>query len=519
VSVQVQSEAIPLTAPSSVAVARPDGVLDDRSLGELRRRTAQGAVASFVSQGASLSLRMVSMVILARLLVPEDFGLVGMVTALTGFIALFKEAGLSNATIQSATITDDQLSALFWINTALGCCLSLICIAAAPAVAAFYREPRLFAITVTLGTTFLFTGLAAQHRALLLRSLRIRALAVIDIVALLVSIGVSLAMALTGFGYWALVANAGLLPAGSAVGAWIASAWVPGRPRRTEGLQRMIAYGGTITVNSVVVYLAYNIDKVLLGRFWGAEALGIYGRAYQLLNLPTDTLHQTVGTIAFPALSRLQGDPPRLRHYFLTIYRFFLAVALPVTIVCEFFADDVVRVLLGPKWHEAAAVFRLLAPTILVFALINPLGWLMFATGEVKRSLKIAVLIMVTAVIGYTLGLSQGPHGVALGFSIAMTVLTVPIVIWAKHGTLITSRDVFGAALPPLGSVLLGAAAALLARPWLGTIEPPLLRLTATTAVVFGVHLTVLLFAFGQLPAFMKLLAEAGLWKPRPRET
>jgi PST family polysaccharide transporter len=513
--VSPQSSRISAAATREAPVGTGVGTLDDASLRELRRRTAQGAVASFVSQALSLALRMVSMVVLARLLVPEDFGLVGMVTAVTGFFALFKEAGLSNATVHSATVTEDQLSTLFWINTAVGCFLGLVCVAAAPAVSAFYREPRLFAITATMGTMFVFTGLAAQHRALLQRDLRIRALAVIDILALTFSIGVSLVMALTGFGYWTLVAHAAIVPAGSAIGAWIMAGWVPGRPRRAHGIRRMIAYGSTITVNSIAVYLAYNIDKVLIGRFWGAEPLGIYGRAYQLMNLPTDTLHYTVGTVAFPALSRLQNDPERLRHYFLTIYRFFLAVALPVTVICGLFAEDVVLVLLGEQWREAVKVFRLLSPTILVFALINPMGWLMYATGHVMRSLKIAIAIMFTVVIGYAIGLPAGITGVALGFSIAMALLTIPFMIWAQRDTLITLGDSLRAAMTPLGSVLIGAAAALAAHPVLQPVEPALIRLILISSIVFGVHLGVLLFMFGQRHVFIKLVTEAGLWKGR----
>jgi PST family polysaccharide transporter len=337
----------------------------------------------------------------------------------------------------------------------------------------------------------------------------------IDIVSLLVTIAIALGLAAAGFGYWALVANVVVVPVGSAIGAWLAAAWIPARPRRGPGIRRMVTYGGTVTLNSLIVYLAYNVDKVLLGRYWGAEALGIYGRAYQLMNLPTDSLNSTVFTVAFPALSRLQEDPVRLRRYFLSIYAFFLAVALPITVVCAFFAEDVVLVLLGPKWHETVPIFRLLAPTILVFALINPLGWLMFATAQMKRSLKIAVMIMVMSVTAYAIGLRSGPSGIALGFSTAMVLLMVPIIIWARHGTSITTGDLFKAILRPLGSVLLGAVAAMAMWPWISTVEPPLVRLTVTSGLVFGVHMTVLLFAFGERHAYSRLLIEAGIVRAR----
>jgi len=123
----------------------------------------------------------------------------------------------------------------------------------------------------------------------------------------------------------------------------------------------------------------------LIGRFWGAEALGIYGRAYQLINLPNENLGTTIWSAMFPALSRVQNDPVRLRHYFLKGYSLFLSLIIPITMGGALFADDIILVFLGPKWREAADIFRLLAPTILAFAFVNPFYWLMLANGRVGR--------------------------------------------------------------------------------------------------------------------------------------
>src|SRR5262245_48522533 len=221
---------------------------------ELNRRTAQGALVSVACQVMNLGLRLASMVILARLLTPEDFGLVGMVMAVTGFVALFKEAGLSDAAIQSASLSQDQMSTLFWINVALGCGLALVCAASSHAIADFYGEPRLVGIMLVLATSFVFMGLAAQHRALLARNLRIRALAILEIFALVASVVASIALAALGWGYWALVVGAVLLPAASAAGVWLISGWMPGGPRRQCGVWQLLRYGGTVTLNSVVVY-------------------------------------------------------------------------------------------------------------------------------------------------------------------------------------------------------------------------------------------------------------------------
>ena len=177
-----------------------------------------------------------------------------------------------------------------------------------------------------------------------------------------------------------------------------------------------------ITLNGLVVYLAYNADKVMLGRFWGAEVLGLYGRAYQLISLPTDNLNSTIGWVMFPALSRVQDDPNRLRSYFLKGYGIFLAIVIPVTVACGLFAQEIVLVLLGAQWHESVPVFRLLTPTILAFAFINPLGCLMQASGRAMRSLKISFVIAPVVILGYLLGLPYGPKGVALGLFVGDVV-------------------------------------------------------------------------------------------------
>jgi PST family polysaccharide transporter len=186
----------------------------------------------------------------------------------------------------------------------------------APILTHFYNEPRLLWVTIVIGGGFLFNGATAQHRAILQRNMRFAVLTLVDILALIFSIAVGVAMATTGFGYWALVGMTVALPAASLVGVWIAAGWIPGPPERGTGVRSMLRYGGTVTLNSLIVYVAYNADKVLLGRYWGAATLGIYGRAYQLVSMPNDSLSSTIALVAFPALARLQNDPPRLKSYF-----------------------------------------------------------------------------------------------------------------------------------------------------------------------------------------------------------
>jgi O-antigen/teichoic acid export membrane protein len=506
-----------LAAPnvSVGSVANAYGIGDAVAHGaphDLKGKTARGALVSMLGQAANFVLRIGSMVVLARLLNPNDFGLVGMVTACTGFLGLFRDAGLSMATIQRVSVSRAQTSTLFWINVVVGAILTALCVAAAPILTHFYKEPRLLWVTIVIGGSFLFNGATAQHRAILQRNMQFAVLTLVDIIALIFSIGVSVGMAAAGFGYWALVGMTVALPAASLVGVWIAAGWIPGPPQRGTGVRSMLHYGGTVTLNSLIVYIAYNADKVLLGRYWGAATLGIYGRAYQLVSMGNDSLSSTIALVAFPALARLQNDRGRLKSYFLKGYGLFLSLVVPITMGCALFAEDIVRVFLGPKWGEATPVFRLLAPTILTFALINPFGWFLLATGGTVRSLKIALMIAPVVVSGYVAGLAYGPTGVATGFSIATVLLILPVICWATRGTAITVLDAFKEAMRPFLSILVGALAVLLCSGFLQSLSPPLLRLFAGNTVLFGVYFLMLWFVMGQKSIYLMVLKEIGVW-------
>jgi PST family polysaccharide transporter len=268
----------------------------------------------------------------------------------------------------------------------------------------------------------------------------------------------------------------------------------------------MMRFGGAITLNGLIVYVATNLEKVLLGRFWGADAIGIYGRAYQLINIPTDNLNSAASEVGFSALSRLQDDPPRLKSYFLKGYSLLLALTLPITIACALFADDVIVVLLGPKWKEAAPIFRLLAPTILVFAIANPLSWLLSSIGLVGRLLKMSLVIAPVMIAGYIVGLPYGPKGVAFAYSVVMTLWLIPLVIWALHGTHISPVDILVTVSWPLASSLVAGALAFGVRFYCGQYLPPWPRLVLESTVLLVTFLGVLLFVAGQKSFYLDLL-------------
>jgi len=444
--------------------------------------------------------------VLARLLDPKDFGLVGMVTAFTGVLALFRDFGLSSAAIQRETVTDEQLSTLFWINVLFGFLLAVLVLGMAPLIAAFYHEPRLIGVTATLGTAFFFNAIGVQHGVILQRRMRFTALSLINTIALVLSTAVAIVAAMQGWGYWSLVIMAVTSPLISTAGNWLTTNWTPGVPRKGSGVRSMMRFGSAVTLNSLIWYVAINLDKVLLGRYWGVDALGLYGRAYQLINIPTDNINSAAGEVAFAALSRVQNDFVRLKNYFLKGYTLVLAMTLPIAIGCALFADDLISVVLGAKWQAAAPIFRLLAPTVLGFAVGNPLSWLLFSTGRVGRSTLMSLASSPIMIVAYLIGLRYGPKGVAAAYSVGMMLWIFPAIAWAVRGTGISFRDILLTVKWPLVSGIVAAALAFAVRTAWTSSASALTRLGLESGIMLVVYLGVLVFVFDQRSFYVNLL-------------
>ena len=465
---------------------------------DIKRMALRGGLAKLISQAGSFSLRLGFMIVAARLLEPEDFGLVAMVTVVTAILDLFATAGLSSAAVQQSTVNNEQISTLFWINILVGVTLSVLCLLIAPFVVSFYHESRLFWVTVAMGAAFLFNAAGVQHLALLQRQMRYVSLARIEFSCQLTSLGLGLCLALVGYGYWALVAAAIALPAAMTVSTWIATGWIPGRPRWNAGIRSMLHFGGTVTVNGVISYMTYNFDKFIIGRVWGANALGYYGVASQLINTPTSNLNMALGGVTFSALSRLQNDAVRFRSYFLKGYALNVSLTLPITIFAAMFAQDIVLVVLGQKWAEAAIIFQMLAPAVLFFGIVNPLGWVLWASHRHVRSLKLALVIAVLVLTGCLVGLPYGPKGVAAGFSTAMVLWLLPHIVWCLHGTPLTPLDLLRASSRPLVSAIVAVALAYAVCAYCGPLETPFFQLAVAGGVMMAAYSCLMIFAMGK---------------------
>jgi O-antigen/teichoic acid export membrane protein len=418
---------------------------------DLKSRSIRGGAVTISAQAIKFALQMGSTAVLARLLTPNDFGLVAMVAAFTGFVALFKDLGLSMATVQRAEITHAQVSTLFWINVALSTLLMCIAAALAPGVAWFYGEPRLIWIMLAVASTFILGGLSAQHTALLQRQMRFGALAIIEIAALVGGMAAGVLLAWWSFGYWALVAMAAVSELVTMALCWGLSGWKPGLPRRDCAVGPMLAFGGNLTGAGVLNYFGSNFDNVMIGWWWGSGPLALYSKAYGLLTLPLRQVNAPVAAVAIPAMSRAVGDPARYRcAYLRTVEQITLVTApgIALMIVCS---DMVVSVLLGPQWSEAATIFSILGVAALVLPVWNSTGWVFVSQDRMRELLHFQALDFLAKITSILAGLRWGGIGVAVGVGIRYYVM-LPVLFrtLGRHGP-IRESDLYRSIALPLG--------------------------------------------------------------------
>jgi O-antigen/teichoic acid export membrane protein len=421
-------------------------------LAGLKARSLRGGAITVSAEMTKYGVDVLAVAVLARLLTPEDFGLVAMVVALLGFIAAFKDAGLSLATIQRERLSHEQVSALFWLNVALSLVLVAAVAAAGRGVAWFYGDERLVGITLALGGTYFFSGLTVQHAALLRRQMRFRELAWVEIGAHAMGTAAAVAMALRGWGYWALVLRAIATPFSLMLAVWIAMPWRPAPPWRARGARSLVRFGGYLAAFRVTNYVGRNIDNVLVGRFLGGSTLGLYSKAYSLLMLPLRMVSDPISDVAVPALSRLQSDPGRMRAFYYKAVGLVVMLSMPVVAWVAAVADSFVLTLLGEQWVATVHLFHILTIPAFIGTFNVATGWVFVSSGQVRRQLACGVVNTALGALAIAVGLRWGIEGVAWAIVVSALVRRLPTVAYCYRGTPFTLRG--------LGEVLWRPAAA-----------------------------------------------------------
>ncbi|QIK65376.1 lipopolysaccharide biosynthesis protein [Nocardioides sp. HDW12B] len=376
-----------------------------------------------------MAIQFGSVAVLARLLVPADFGLVAMVAAVVGVAELLRDFGLSTAAVQSPTLSDDERTNLFWANAAAGLGCAVLAACAAPLVVLLYDEPRVQDITLAIAPLFLLNGLATQFRAGLARQLRFASLGLSDLVAQALSAGVTVGLAVAGAGVWALVA--GMLVNSAAAGVLFAvmGGWCPGWPRRRTSIRRYFGFGAGVLGTQAIGYLTRSVDNVAIGVVSGAAPLGLYGRAYQLMTTPLANINAPMNNVVLPVLRHTQSDDELFLRYLARAQLVLLYTTGFVFAISCGLADPIVLVVFGDGWTGVAPILAVLAVAGPFRALAAVPWWAYLARGHSGALFRQRTVTGVLSVLAIFAGLPWGAVGVAWGVA-AGSVLAWAVGLW-----------------------------------------------------------------------------------------
>jgi len=426
----------------------------------LAHDAARGALFTMIAQAARILLQLISVAVLARLLTPHDYGMLAIVLVLVGLGEIFRDFGLTSASIQAPELSTGQRDNLFWINAAIGTGLGLLMLLASWPLGAITGESDIVGMAQWLSLLFVCNGLATQHRANLMREVRLRPLAIVDVAAAAIALAIAIAAALLGAGFWALVIQQLCNGAISLIGVVIAGRWLPRRYSRAHSVRTMITFGWNLVAANLVQYAARQVDTVLVAGRFGTASLGLYNRAFQLVMTPLGQVRSPLQSVALPVLSRLQRDQPRFETY-VTAAQLALGylIGIPIAMLAGL-AEPVVAIMLGDAWAEAAPILRMFAIAGLLTTLSYVGYWVYLARGLGAQLLRYTLVTAAIKVVCIVIGSFFGLIGVAIAFAVHPAIAWPISLAWLSRVTPMPTRRLYGGGVRIFIVTLLAGVAA-----------------------------------------------------------
>ncbi len=402
-----------------------------RSMG-LGGQILRGGILSYGSFLASRALVFLSTLVLARLLAPNDFGLVGLALLIVSFLDVAKNLGVTSALIFRQDIADEDADEVFVLNLLSGLAFFGLCWVLSPLAATFFHDGRVTALTRALGFSFVLSGLGGVHLAILQRQMSFLRRLMPDLLQSLFKGVVSIGLALAGVGYWSLVWGQLAGIAVSTLAAWALWPWIPALTLRWKSARGLLAYGLHITAIDLLGVTVGNIDYVIVGRMLGKTPLGLYTMAYTIPQMLTLSLSIALSRVLFPAYARVQGDPEKLRQGYLSVLRYSALALVPVGLGIYAVAPAFVHTLYTPKWWPAVPALQALA----IYATIFAVGWnagdIWKATGRpdivwklaIAQALVLAPALLLAAHLNGFVGVAMMQIAVVVPYSLVRFWLT-----------------------------------------------------------------------------------------------
>lgn len=398
---------------------------------DLKKTAIRSAGINVASHAVSFVFHTVGVIILARLLTPRDFGLVAMVTAFSMWVMNFGINGLTEYIIQKKDISAEDVNSIFWSHLSIATILALAFVLFGFVLVDFYKEPALFGISASMAFSFILFALYTSHFALLQREMKFSFIAVIELSAVILSVGLSIAAASADMGYWAIVIRQLTLPVVSVMAVCTISTWRPTQPKNLANALPALKYAFKIYCNFSLNYLTRNIDKILIGRVHGSAVLGTYDRAYYLSQMPAEQLLRPLNSVALATLSRIREDKQRFVTYYVKALSTVSFLGTMVTVVLFLTAQDLVLLLLGPKWTETGRILMALTPGITALLISGTCSWLHLSIGTPGRWLRWNIVASIVTILSFIIALPYGAIAMGIAYSAKTYILLFPGIWYA----------------------------------------------------------------------------------------
>jgi O-antigen/teichoic acid export membrane protein len=455
----------------------------------LKERALQGIAWSFITRIASQAIQFGVSIVLARLLFPADFGLVGMVGVFTGFAAVFIDFGIGSAIVQRPELDERQIRAAFTATLVVGAATTLLIAAGAPLIAAFYHRDELVALTRVSALAFLLTSIGVVPRAMLMRGMQIKRLMLLDLAVLVASSSCSVALALSGAGVWTVVVGSLVVAAGQSFLPVLFGPWKVRFAIDLRHLRPLMGVSLNLLGFNVINYWSRNVDNLLIGRLLGETSLGLYTRAYTLMLLPIVQIGGVLSSSMMPMLSRVSHDRARSKNLFLRALGMIALVGFPMMLGLASVAGPFVRAFYGPKWLELIPLLRVLSIVGALQMLTSPTGWIFVSQGRTDVMLRWGLVACSAIIIALLVGAYLGSTlSVATAYLVINLVLFPPCLALAGGLVEASLRDVFRViGRPALYAILM--AGLVVVADWAIPVGAPVwLRLVAEVAVGAAVY-------------------------------
>ncbi len=385
---------------------------------DLRGKTLVGLFWTLSSQAGQQVLSFGVSVALSRLLVPSDFGLIGKVMVFVGFARLLGDFGFGAALIHDKAADHLKTVSVFWLNLAIGLMLNALLWFGAPAIGRFYGDPALVPLLKVLSFGVTITALSTLQRSLLRKAMDFRSLAVADNVGALMSGAIAVLLALAGYGVQSIVVQS--LTASLCVSGvlWYRSSFRPSLQFRASALRELWGFSGNLLGGNMLNYWIRNLDNLLVGKFLGSSALGIYQRAYGLMLLPINQVTQVTGLVMFPAMAAVQGDKQRVKRIYLRALAAIALLSAPTMLGLFVTAEPFVLTVFGGRWREVIPLLRLLSLVGLVQSLNATVGWIYTSQGRTDWQFRFVLVGAIATYAAFAIGLQWGLMGITTAYAI-----------------------------------------------------------------------------------------------------